>query len=67
LLQEFALEPANNIIINDVDENGQELLEYRGTEPLYLFKNLISGDFDQVSVNQNLICYYNLPKEISYE
>lgn len=67
LLQEFALEQPHNIIINDIDESGQELLEYRGTEPLYLFKNLLTNEFDQISINKNLECYYKLPKEITYE
>jgi hypothetical protein len=42
-------------------------LEYRGTEPLYLFKNLLTNEFDQISINKNLECYYKLPKEITYE
>jgi hypothetical protein len=42
---EYGKELLHNIVINDIDEAGQELLEYRGIEPLYLFKDFQSGDF----------------------
>lgn len=32
----FAREPFSNIIINDLEDYGIELMEYRGTEPIYL-------------------------------
>ena len=36
MLHAYALEPYHNIIINDLDEKGLELLEYRGDSPAYL-------------------------------
>ena len=33
----YAKEPYQNIIINDLDQSGLELLEYRGDKPLYFF------------------------------
>lgn len=35
----YANEPYHNIIINDVDDYGLELLEYRGDKPLYFLFN----------------------------
>ena len=35
----YANEPYHNIIINDLDDYGLELLEYRGDKPLYFFFN----------------------------
>ena len=35
----YANEPYHNIIINDLEEYGLELLEYRGDRPLYFFFN----------------------------
>jgi hypothetical protein len=43
----YALEPYHNIIINDLDEAGLELLEYRGENPLYLLYNMSTGEYDQ--------------------
>lgn len=34
----YGNEPNNKIIINDLDIGGRELLEYRGTKPMYLIK-----------------------------
>lgn len=64
-LQEFGKELAHNIIINDIDEAGQELLEYRGTEPLYLFKDIETQEFKQMTVNENFTCYYRLKNELN--
>lgn len=38
-VHDFAKEPYHNIIVNDLDDCGLELLEYRGTEPLYFIYN----------------------------
>jgi hypothetical protein len=39
LVHHYGREPYHNIIINDLDMNGSEILEYRGNEPLYLLKD----------------------------
>lgn len=36
-LKEYGQERAENIIINDLDQYGYELWDYRGDEPMYLF------------------------------
>ena len=45
-LQTYAQEPYQNIIIKDLDETAVELLEYRGTQPLYLLRNVETGTFE---------------------
>ena len=39
LVHHYGREPYHNIIINDLDMSGSEILEYRGNEPLYLLKD----------------------------
>ena len=46
-LHSYALEPYHNIIINDLDIAGLELLEYRGEDPLYLLYNVRTNEFVQ--------------------
>jgi hypothetical protein len=41
-VQNFGNELASNIIINDIEDAGLELLEYRGDTPLYLFREINS-------------------------
>lgn len=62
-LTEFGKELSHNILINDIDEAGQELLEYRGSEPLYIAKDVESQEFKQIFVDSNYPVYYEL-KEI---
>lgn len=47
-VHEHAQEPYWNIIINDLDDYGLELLEYRGDIPLYLLYNVEQGVVDQM-------------------
>ena len=58
----FGGELAENIIINDLEESGLELLEYRGDEektPLYLFRDIETGQIDNVTIegNHNVYLY----------
>ena len=39
LVHEYGNEPLHNIIINDVDDYGLELLEYRGKDPIFLYRD----------------------------
>ena len=54
----YGNEPYHNIIINDVDDYGVELLEYRGDEnsPLFLYKHDALG-YVNMSMNKNKPCY----------
>ena len=48
-------ELAENIIINDLDEAGLELLEYHCEEkPLYLFREVIAGAVENVTLNEEM-------------
>ena len=51
-LIQYGEERRENIIIRDLDINGFELWEYRGKDPLYLFK--------EISESQQEVGYYNL-------
>jgi hypothetical protein len=42
-----------NIVINDLEENGFELLEYRGDTPLYIFKNTTTLECENISTNSS--------------
>ena len=67
-VHEFAHEPFQNIIVNDLDDYGIELLEYRGEQPMYFLIDSITkevsnaliqepnGDFLKVEngINENL-------------
>ena len=54
----FGNELWQNIIINDLDDWGLRVLEYRGNQPLYLFRNINSGVFIQMTMNEDQSCYY---------
>lgn len=49
-VHEHAQEPYWNIIINDLDDYGLELLEYRGDIPLYLLYNQSTDAIEQMSL-----------------
>ena len=54
-----------NIIINDLDEDGLELLEYRQEEmPMFLFRNKETGEVSQVTLNSKHQIYAKLNNEI---
>lgn len=56
-IQNFGNELAQNIIINDIEDAGLELLEYRGDIPLYLFREITSDTFINMTINENQRCY----------
>lgn len=47
----YAGEPMHNIIINDLDDYGLELLEYRGSDPLYILFNKDSDTINNISLS----------------
>lgn len=67
VVQTFGREQAQNIIINDLDEAGMELMEYRGLEPLYLYRDMYSSDFKNIITDKNQECFYILPQVLSLE
>ena len=58
-VQNFGGELAKNIIINDIEDAGLELLEYRGDMPLYMFRQIDSDQFLNMTINPNQKCYIN--------
>lgn len=52
----YAKEPYHNIIINDLDDCGIELLEYRGDQPLYLLYDVEKGQFTNFTDNGDTEC-----------
>ena len=51
----FAKEPYHNIIINDLDDWGLELLTYRGEEPMYLSYSPEEDDIINMTLNSNQV------------
>ena len=58
-VQNFGGELAKNIIINDIEDAGLELLEYRGDMPLFMFRQVNSDQFLNMTINPNQKCYIN--------
>lgn len=56
-IQNFGNELAKNIIINDIEDSGLELLEYRGDTPIYMFREYDSDVFTNITLNGNQPCY----------
>ena len=65
MLFQYAEEPYHNIIINDLDDDGLELLEYRGSSPLYIFKKEVSGmdQFPFATTNGEMACLIINPSD----
>lgn len=45
----YGKEPYHNIVVEDVDDEGLELLEYRGDANLYFLINALNSDVEQMS------------------
>jgi hypothetical protein len=52
-VQNFGGELARNIIINDIEDAGIEMLEYRGDTTLYLLRDITSDVFINMVINPN--------------
>ena len=50
----YAGEPYQNIIINDLDAYGLELLEYRYDVPMYVYKSVNSHIYDNITLNGDM-------------
>ena len=65
MLHQYGREPYNNIVINDLDTLGLELLQYRYTTPMYLYRreDLGNGEsplYDNMVLESNNSKYYIL-------
>lgn len=56
-VHQFANEPFYNIIVNDLEDTGLELLEYRGKNPFYLIINEDSQEPVNMTLDGNLNLY----------
>lgn len=65
-VHEFSQEPFENIIINDLDDYGIELLEYQGKVPFYYIieydsaSGVGSREISNMTINGNMLCYVRL-------
>ena len=63
-VHEYAGEPFSNIMVNDLDDLGIELLQYRGTAPMYL---IIGNDNDNIGEVINITMNGNMPVYVGTE
>lgn len=56
-LHQYAGEPLHNIIINDLDDLGLELLEYRYDTPLYLYRHPNDTEYYQGVIGGDVYCW----------
>ena len=54
----YAQEPYHNIIINDLDEAGAELLEYRGENPMYFLVDCATHEVTNMTMDGSQTYYY---------
>lgn len=77
-VHEYAQEPMRNIIINDLDDYGYELMEYRGEKPMYLFVQPGDGNYPdvlnitlngdtEVKINETTFCKLNEFEDKGYK
>lgn len=57
LLHTYAQEPYHNIVLNDIEDSGLELLEYRGDTPIYMFYDTEIGEYTQGVMRGSMECY----------
>ena len=62
-VQELGGELASNISINDIEDNGLDLLEYKGDKTLYLLRNVKQDIITNLTLNPNQKCFYNVMKD----
>lgn len=52
----YGSEPYHNIVIEDLDEKGLELMEYRGDAPMYVLYDITKGEYINISFNADTPC-----------
>lgn len=65
VVHEYAKEPFHNIILNDLDDCGLELIEYRGDSPLYFVYNPNTQEVSNMVLNRNQKYYIQDVGELS--
>jgi hypothetical protein len=56
IVHQYAGEPLHNIIVNDIEDYGLELLEYRYDVPMYLYREPSSSTFMNITLNGKTKC-----------
>jgi hypothetical protein len=67
VVHEFAQEPYHNIVINDLEDCGVELLEYRGSTDMFLIVNQNTSEVTGMSFNENQGGYYGYINGVLYK
>ena len=57
MIHKYGNEPMHNIIINDLDDTGLEVIDYMGDNDIFLLKNVQTGLFENVLFDGNVIRY----------
>lgn len=66
-VHKYANEPYHNIILSNLDITGQELLEYRGSNPVYLFYNTNTHSYNNINFYDQLVQECDSEGNITYE
>ena len=59
----YGKEMYHNIIINDLDDYGLELVEYRGEDPLYMLYNEDAAIYDNMTLDNKMFVYQETKPE----
>lgn len=65
ILHIYAGEPLHNIILNDIENYGLELLEYRGDRVMYMPRNIMTGEVSNLIINKKQE-YYLSNGDVAY-
>ena len=67
IVHKYGNEPLYNIIINDLEDDGLEVVDYLGDNDLYLLKNVSTGIVEHILFDGDIIKYdfFNRPINIS--
>lgn len=56
-IQNYGNELAQNIIINDIEDYGYEMIDYKGDTTMYLFYHISQSIYDNMTLNGDTQCY----------
>ena len=62
-VHQYAGEPFHNIVINDLDQLGLELQEYRYDIPMYIWREVNNDTYNQGTLNSNQEMYWDANKD----
>ena len=67
-VHEFAKEPYHNIVVNDLDTFGVELMEYRGSDTMYMLSDQSTLEVSQMTLDGNTSYpYYKREKDAGWK